>query len=578
MPFTRCHTTWHPHQRTARKSLATVPSKRNLPTPKGVAPLLTFPLGHATFQAELRRFLRECISKHRDKTIPFHPPSTKVVLRRHPQIQQVLRNWRNTHHRWIPDQPPPCTCQHLRATHYPHLFHGHIAAPLSELLPDQHCLKFSGKSTLFPKVGQLHTQQFRAIQRWHKRNQLPVPPTDDPTLTTFINHQIQQHLAYIHIIKQIQHQLPTGIIHCEDHRPNRLLWFCPALYHATIANTFTDSNIFTISQAPPLTVHMETQQQLKDMLPNYKNHLGDWGKIPGAYVLPKSKKQFHKGRPIVAFVQPAAKALWLTLSNLLGALCRQARPTPSETAMPPVTYVSLRRSFSKKTNDDETYQLHNQDLAGFFTSVTQDRFLQSFELMYSWYMQRSRQHAPTFTNQHSHHRPEHRTHRGSYKRNPFAQPGTVTIRVRGIPLLIRAVLKLNYFMVGNTLILQQRGAPMGSPAPPALCSMVVSVEEQAWYLTFQHLITITRRTNICSSNTSTHTHYHFSLRDMWTTELSLCPSAPQTYRVSGSCWTKRFTANPYSLSTSLPTPFWDLMCIFPLPASVTLQHARTMMF
>ena len=110
--------------------------------------------------------------------------------------------------------------------------------------------------------------------------------------------------------------------------------------------------------------------------------------------------------------------------------------------------------------------------------------------MYSWYMQRSRQHAPSFTNQHNHRRPEHRTHRRSYKRNPFAQPGTVTNRVRDIPLLIRAVLKLNYFMVGTTLILQQREAPMGSPASPALCSMVVSVEEQAWYLTFQHLLQV----------------------------------------------------------------------------------------
>ena len=100
--------------------------------------------------------LRERVSKPRDQTIPFHPPSTKVVFRRHPQIQQVLHNWRAAHHQWVPDHPPPCACQHLHTSHYPHLFHGDIATPLSELLPDQHCLKFSGKSTLFPKASQLH--------------------------------------------------------------------------------------------------------------------------------------------------------------------------------------------------------------------------------------------------------------------------------------------------------------------------------------------------------------------------------------------------------------------------------------
>ena len=256
-------------------------------------------------------FLRERVSKHRDQTIPFHPPSTKVGFHRHPQIQQALHNWRTAHHQWVPDHPPPCACQHLHTSHYPHLFHGHIATPLSELLPDQHCLKFSGKSTLFPKASQLHAQQGRAIQRWTNAisyhhpppTTIPLPPFSITRSNTSTGHQIN-----IHIIKQIQQQLPMGIVHCEDHHPNRLLWLCPALYHATITNTFTDPHIFTISHAPPLTMHMETQQQLRDMLPNYKKHFGDWGKIPVAYVLPKRKKQFQKGRPIVAFVQPAAKA------------------------------------------------------------------------------------------------------------------------------------------------------------------------------------------------------------------------------------------------------------------------------
>ena len=86
------------HQRTARKSLATILTKRKLPVPKGVAPLFTFPLGHSNFQSDVRQFLRECVSKHRHQTIPFHPPSTKVVFRRHPQVQQVLHNWRTAHH------------------------------------------------------------------------------------------------------------------------------------------------------------------------------------------------------------------------------------------------------------------------------------------------------------------------------------------------------------------------------------------------------------------------------------------------------------------------------------------------
>ena len=346
------------HQRTARKSLATVLSKRKLPTPKGVAPLLTFPLGHATFQAELRRFLRECISKHRDQTIPFHPPSTKVVFRRHPQIQQVLHNWRNAHHQWIADQPPPCACQHLHTSHYPHLFHGHIAAPLSELLPDQHSLKFSGKSTLFPKVSQLHTQQVRAIQRWHKRNQLPSPPTDDPILTTFVHQQIQQHLAStdghinIHIIVTLSSKYSIN--------------FQPALSTAKITTPTACSGFVQHYTTPPSqalspiqafspfhTLHplpctWKRSNNSGTCSPATKNTLGIGVRSLVPMSFQNARNSSKKDAPLLPLCNPQPRHSGKPFPTCSELYAGKLAPTPSDKVMPPASCVSSRHSFSKQ--------------------------------------------------------------------------------------------------------------------------------------------------------------------------------------------------------------------------------------
>ena len=66
-------------------------------------------------------------------------------------------------------------------------------------------------------------------------------------------------------------------------------------------------------------------------------------------------------------------------------------------------------------------------------------------------------------------------------------PRRHTIHLTHLPNICKAVLMLNYCLVGNTLLQQIRGAPMGSPASPALCDMVVAVSEQSWTHTYRNL-------------------------------------------------------------------------------------------
>ena len=101
------------------------------------------------------------------------------------------------------------------------------------------------------------------------------------------------------------------------------------------------------------------------------------------------------------------------------------------------------------------------------------------------------QHATTFTIVHTEFLPEVRGRRGRHKqasRATAAQPRRRFLHLHHFPSMITAILALNYFRVGKNVIKQKRGAPMGSPASPALCSMVIAVHEQGWTSTYRQLI------------------------------------------------------------------------------------------
>ena len=130
----------------------------------------------------------------------------------------------------------------------------------------------------------------------------------------------------------------------------------------------------------------------------------------------------------------------------------------------------------------------NQDLAGFLTSIISDRFLDSYRLLLHWYQQNNTRHATTFTVARSESLPDAQVHRGSHRHMSHTTTTRLhrrSLHIQQFPNIISSILELNYFMVGQRVLRQIRGAPMGSPASPALCSMVVAVHEQAWAITYK---------------------------------------------------------------------------------------------
>ena len=71
-------------RRQAHKALQTVFRKRRLSIPPATKPVYVQPLMHPTFRENLRQFLRTSVQDAKRNLLPFHFPSTKAVVKKHP--------------------------------------------------------------------------------------------------------------------------------------------------------------------------------------------------------------------------------------------------------------------------------------------------------------------------------------------------------------------------------------------------------------------------------------------------------------------------------------------------------------
>ena len=177
------------------------------------------------------------------------------------------------------------------------------------------------------------------------------------------------------------------------------------------------------------------------------------------------------------------------LADIIYLMLRQACPQALGRGDAHHQLSSLRQAFdtlNSTASTDEFFDIdiYSQDLSGFFTSISTERFLTSLNLMTEWYRRKNATHETTFTATHHEPDPTMRVHRG---RAGFAKSHRHTIHLTHLPNICKAVLMLNYCLVGNTLLRQIRGAPMGSPTSPAPCDMVVAVSEQSWTHTYRNL-------------------------------------------------------------------------------------------
>ena len=115
-------------------------------------------------------------------------------------------------------------------------------------------------------------------------------------------HTLNNHITHKDI-SRFKRLFPEAVFHNEDKRATSLRIYCPVLYFQCLTTTFADPLVFRKLEAKPERHHRggPSPRSIAILAIHTHGHLVLDENLPNAYVLPKRKKQFKAGRPIVSF-------------------------------------------------------------------------------------------------------------------------------------------------------------------------------------------------------------------------------------------------------------------------------------
>ena len=443
----------------------------------------------------IRRALTTWYHQNHTVAVPFHKPSVKVIYQKHPAVGEFLFTHKKAVQGWASDNPPQCTCELLRQ--FPEAAipnTQHIILDASKLVTqfspvEQALLTGSMNNRFFPDEAHCQEKFLNNLHQWTQRNRLPTMPLHEKQRLFdqlwADHHPLVPTAMSASTIRHVQQRFPGCEFHCEDKKASSLRIFCPCLYYLAIENTFMDKKVFSqIDLHPEECVQAYVEDITKKFKTTHPWALGKGRKLPAGYILPKRKKNFESGRPIIGFVDAPFRPMLNIMAKLLYTLVPKA--CPNHFALGDMyTLLQLLHSCPM----DAPLQLWNQDLAGFFISIETPRFLRAWSTLKYFLSKRMNTNddqvfsvSPIKDNQ-----PGDTIKGRTYRRLNV----TRKIKVGEIPLIITTALNMRAFQLGTKTFQQDRGSPMGSPLSPALCLMVVSIEEQIWYSTYHQFLSST---------------------------------------------------------------------------------------
>ena len=444
-------------------------------------------------QSQLKKFLRQWHLQMLDHQVPCHTPSFKTVFIKHAAVLDILCNHKQAIEDWSTSNPAICCCKswsdYKNAALNPSDPHWVLSGSLlHSLLPPELAVIAEGSlsNKVFPSKKEYHNQMRQAVKTWTKKNGLPSMP--QANISDLCHHLWSEHTQQLtnHITKssinQLQSTFDGAIFHCEDKHASSLRIYCPCLYYQSIESTFQDPSIFEqLPDEPSSTVSSLVESLHRQHGKAYPWAVGSGRQLPSGYILAKRKKDFRSGRPIISFVDSPFRPMLNILARLIFQLIPSACPHHFATGD---VYTLL--SILREAPVDADLILVNQDLAGFFTSIDQDRFVRSWFMLLDFLRPKMNVSDDEAFSVY----PGKSNNPGDIIKGRTFRRLNVTrkIVIKHVPDLIKSALNMQTFALGKRCVRQSRGSPMGSPLSPALCLMVVSISEQIWSCTFRQIL------------------------------------------------------------------------------------------
>ena len=400
-----------------------------------------------------------------------------MVFIKHAAVLDQLCNHKQAIADWSTTQPATCCCKKWEpfktAALNPSDPHWVLAGSLlHSLVPEELAVIAEGSllNKVFPSKKECQNQPRLGLHGWTKRNGLSSMPNSE--ISDFSQHLWTEHSKHVtcHITKSsitsFQKTFEGAIFHCEDKQASSLRIYCSCLYYQAIEKTFQDPSIFEpVSQDPESIVTSLVALLHRQHGKAYPWAVGQGRQLPAGYILAKRKKEFRSGRPIISFVDSPFRPMLNILARLIFQLIPVACPNHCASGD---VYTLL--SIFKSAPVDADLILVNQGLAGFFTSIDQDRFIGAWFMLLHFL----RPHMDVSDNEAFSVYPGKTNNPGDIIKGRTFRRLNVTrkITIKDVPDLLTSALNMQTFALGQKCIRQCRGSPMGSPLSPALCLMV----------------------------------------------------------------------------------------------------------
>ena len=280
------------------------------------------------------------------------------------------------------------SCKHPRADS----IDGHAVTGLETLTLPYHLRHFQdvgGANARFDKKVKFMERSIQAMDKWMQHHQFPKYTGMKQRFRQFLNSQWQQHLQSLKqnpryavgSFKYLKNLIPSDfVVHNEDHANNHTMVYCSQLYNRAAVNSRSDPGVFTDLQESPEQLKRTMEQRIPTSLTKQQLRLVDFSKdLPYGYIMMKRKKQWNKGRTIVAYGSTCIGKILKLAALAIQELLNSTWPCHFGNRLTPGIWRDIHHQFFATAALDDHFLFLNHDLVGFFDSIPQSTILSSLQ-------------------------------------------------------------------------------------------------------------------------------------------------------------------------------------------------------
>ena len=419
----------------------------------------------------------------------------RVVFTKQPSIEDYVSNHKKFCKNYKHSHPPKCVCKTKGFNNLPKI-DGHIAFKATEVSNPliKKCLHTNAKNIITPTDHSITHDVTTAFDNFISdltaTHAGAFPDNADlqsqvsENLDSFIledNTKIDSRSSCIpnmHEIAMFKTKYKGLVVSPLDKNSGCMFLCCPCHHDTHLRKTFTENTSYSKSKHQP-TVILDRWETFYDKHNyskwyNYPRRVaGDDSSLPVSYVLPKNK-DVKKDRPITSYYKHPFKRVFNAAGRALLHILDKTTETHFNMGNVSDLMEKIEKLNNLKTNKSDSRRsclCLNGDLANMFTSLDHKSIRKAIRWLLDSVKKSSRRREVSV--------PMSKSTGGDVHlgRSGDADTKRITLTFEELIEIVEFDLNNTYFRVGDTVLQQKVGIPMGSPLSPAIAQILCAYYE-----------------------------------------------------------------------------------------------------